>query len=358
MGKYKDVIGRMRYHLNKKDEGYNLPLFPIYNKTVGNIIPGVYTVIARATSSGRTSFVDTNYVMNTLLQWYESEDRAPLKILYFTLIDDGFKKTQKLLCAYMKLVENIRIDVPTLNSQPGRLYDIEERPDVLDALSRAEMFFEELEEEEVLEVIDGRKPPSEIFYKVADYMGEIGDDRDSKPYEPGPDHQDGLVMVVVDSVEGLAPEADGYGKNVRDELSRKMITYAITMAKRYHINVNLVVPTDTGFNKHPSNTIPNSSHLGIFGKNCHRGIIIYDPIGERSLKWAMPGEDKTTYISNGINTLRMWYVVRNTEGADVMFERYFMLPGTGYVVEHPLSNDINKFVEVYDILMETPSPYL
>lgn len=358
MSSYKDVISKMQYHLGKKDQGYNFPLFKAYNKTVGNIIPGVYSVIGGGPGTGRTSFVDSNYVMNVLLQWYIGEERPPLKIFYFTMIDDGFKKMQKLLCTYMMLVEGLRIDVPTLNSQPGRLFNISERDDLLSALDDAQTFFSGIEDEGVLEILEGRRAPSEIYATVLNYMKEIGNDPERKPYELHEDQADGLVMVVVDSVEGLLPEADGYGTTVKDDLSRKIIGHSKKLARRYNVNVNLIVPTEIGFTRFPRETVPASKHLGIFGKNCDRGIIIYNPINERALDIVIPGEDPASYVSAGINTLRLWYVVRNTDGADIMFERFYILPGTGFVIEHLLENDVINFDSVYPILMDTPSPYL
>lgn len=357
MNSYDEVISKMQYHLSKRGEGYSMPLTPIYNKTVGNILSGVYTVIGGAPSSGTSSFVDTNYVMNVLLQWYNSDDRKPLKVFYFTLVDDVFKKMQKFLCSYIKLVDNIRIDVPTLNSQPGKLYDINEREDVLESLNNAKLFFDEIEKEEVFEIVDERRPPSEIFHTVASYLSDIGHDKKGDPYELKDDYANGLVMVVIDSVDALLPEIDGYGRSVRDDLSRRMDAYAYQLADRYKVNVNLIVPTETGYIRQLRDTIPTNNHLGIFGKHCHRGVILYDPVLEGTLKFVMPGDDNEIYVSNGINTLRMWYVVRNTDGADSMTERLLMLPGTSFIIEHSLSKDLVEFSEVYDVLMGTESPY-
>ena len=358
MSVYKDVLSKMKYHLHKRDEGYNFPLFPDYNKVVGNIIPGVYTVIAGAPASGRTSYVDSNYVMNVLLQWYISEERPPLKIFYFSMIDGEFKKIQKLICSYMMLVEGLRIDIPTLNSQAGRRFNINERDDVLSAMDDAGKFFEELEGEGVLEIVDGRRPPSEVYSKVVSYMNDIGYDEPKKPYELKDSYKEGLVMLVVDSIEGLLPEADGYGRNIRDDLSRKIIGHSINLSEKYKVNVNLIVPTDVGFTRFPKETIPLGKHLGIFGKNCHRGVIVYNPILERTFGLVLPGEDPVNYISGSTNTLRMWYSVRNTEGSDISVGRYYMLPGSSYVVEHDLDAIVASFDDVYEVLMDTPSPYL
>jgi hypothetical protein len=74
--------------------------------------------------------------------------------------------------------------------------------------------------------------------------------------------------------------------------------------------------------------MPLAKHLGIFGKTCNRGTVLYNPIAEQTSSIMVPGEPESNYISNGINTLRFWAIVRNTDGADSLKDRYFILPGT------------------------------
>lgn len=355
---YKDVINKMQYNSGKKDQGYNMPLFPSYNSTVGNIIPGKFTVVAGGPSSGRTSFVDSVYVMNVLLQWYNSEERPPLKIFYFSMVDNQMKKIQSLLCSYLMMVESIRMDLPTLNSQPGRLFDLDKKPVILSAIDDSEKFFSELETNEVLEIIDGAQPPSEIYGTIMEYMDSIGDDDPKAPYELHDKYKNGLVMLIVDSVDNMVPEFDGYGRTAKDDLNNKLIKHIAILSKRYDVNSVIITSTDVGFTRTSKETIPTIKHLGVFNKKCDIGIIIYNPILEGTRKFLLPNDENRGYVSNGRNVLRFWFVVRNTNGADSFHQRFLFLPGSGYSVEFPMTGDqVTEFDDIYEVLMETPSPY-
>lgn len=359
MSKYNDVINKMQYHLQHKDEGYNMPLFPNYNKIVGNIVPGIFSVFGGTPSSGRSTFVDVNYVMNPMLQWFNLDEKKPLKIIYFSLTDSEFKKTQHLLCSYMMMVEGVRVDIPTLNSQKGRLYDIGDRPDVLNALTSAKVFFDDIEQEKVLDIVPGRKAPSEIYNYMLEILGEIGTDTQGEPYEYNSNFEGSTVILVIDSADELMPEYDGYGRTSKDDLGKKLTQYAEILSRRYKVNVNIIISTDRGFIRRETDTLPAPKHLGVYGK-AHRGIILYNPIADGTENILIPSEKTTNYISNGINTLRFWYVVKNTDGADSQKDRLLMLPGAGYVLEFPYTgvNIVQAFTDVYNTLMGTTSPYI
>ncbi len=356
---FKDVIDKMQYNMGKKDKGYNMPLFNVYNGFVGNIIPEKFTVIGGGPSSGRTSFIDSVYVMNVLLQWYSSEERPPLKIFYFSMVDTHMRKFQSLLCSYLMMTENIRMDIPTLNGQPGRLFDLDKNPAALMAVEDASSFFEELETNETLEIIDGPKAPSEIFNTIVTYMEEIGHNDPSEPYELNDDNEDSLVMLIIDSTDSLSPEFDGYGRGNKKELDSKLLKYIEILNTRFKTNVIASVSTDVGYVKSVKDTVPNIKHLGIYGKNCHIGTVLYNPILEKTIKFLLPNDEPDAYISNGRNVLRFWFVVRNTTGADAVRQRLLLLPGSAYCVEHPVDETrVTEFDDIYEILMETDSPYL
>lgn len=355
---FKDVLAKIDYGLSKRGQGYTMPLFNMYNGFVGNIMPGKFTVVGGGPSSGRTSFVDSVYIMNVLLQWYSLKDRPPLKIFYFSMNDNPVKKLQSFLCSYLMMTENIRMDIPTLNGQPNRLLNIDEDEISRMAIEDSQVFFDELEEEEILEIIGEPQPPSNIFNLVTEYMKTIGTDEKGKPYELDEEYKNGLVMVIVDSSDNMIPEYDGYGRGNKNDLNNKLIGHIEVLTSRYEVNVTVIAPTDTGFIRMPRDSFPHIKHLGVFGRKCHIGTVLYNPILEKTIKFLLPNDEPMAYISNGKNVLRFWFVVRNTSGADAVRQRYLLLPGSSYCVEHPLDNElVRKFNDVYSVLMETEFPY-
>ena len=339
---FSDIISKMQYHLKHKEEGYAIPMMPKYNNVVGNILPGQYTVVTGMASSGKTSFVDVNYVLSVLLQWHKLEEKPPLKIFYFSLKDSSLKKFQSLLCAYIKLVHNLRVDIPTLNSQPGRLYNLEHEPVLLKAIDDAELFFNEIMSDEVLSVVTNVSKPTAINSMVVDYLAGLPEyEGDGMP----------LTMVVIDSTEHLAPESDGYHTLMGNELDYKFDTYLSSLVKDFGIHAVVVTPAHGANSRFPKENEPNYRQLGVFGKNCDRGIVLYNPIAEGNGNYLRCVTEPDAYVTpTGLNTLRFWHIVKNADGVDSISNRLLFLPGTSYLIEIDMTEHIDSVAQVQGYL--------
>lgn len=344
---FSDIISKMRYHLLHKEEGYKMPLMPKYNNTVGNILPAQYTVITGLQSAGKTTFVDENYVLGVLLQRREMEEKPPLKILYFSLKDTTLKKFQALLCGYMMLVHGHRIDIPTLNSQPGRIYDIEKEPKILEFIDDAEIFFNEVIDEGVLQVISNVAKPSSIQATIMEYLTTI-EDMEEKP----------MVIVVIDSTDHLATESDGYRTLQGAELDYKFNSYMYTLVKEQGIHAVVITPAHGANSRFPKENEPNYRQLGVYG-SCDKGVVLYNPIAENNTNYLRSLTDYECYISpTGANTLRFWHVVKNVDGIESVSDRILFMPGNGYMLEFDKQKQIDNFTQVRDLLYDTTlNPY-
>lgn len=342
---FSDVISKMQYHFNKKDEGYSLPLAPGLNTAIGNILPGQYTVVAGQPSSGRTSFVDTTYVLGVLLQWYVQENRQPLKIVYFSLKDSTIKKLQMLLCTYLKMVFNYRVDIPTLNSQPGRVADIAAEPKLLEAIDTAQEFFDYIIDNGILEIFSDVTRPTEIYNIVTERIKEM--DETESGLDP-------LMLVVIDSTDRLTMETDGFRSISGMDLDEKINSYAIDLSKKLYAHVVLVVPTVQSSSRFPKENEPSFRQLGIFGTSCDRGIIMYNPIGDGNLNYLIARDMNMEYFKfNGLNLLRIAYVARNTDGIEATDYRLLFMPGTGFMIEHKYNNEVTSVNDVKGKIFDT-----
>lgn len=342
---FNDVISKMQYHFTKQDEGYRMPLIPGVNMAIGNILPGQYTVVAGQPSSGKTSFVDCNYVMGTLLQWYVQENRQPLKIVYFSLKDGTIKKLQMLLCTYLKMVYNYRVDIPTLNSQPGRVTNIAEQPVLLEAIDTAQGFFDYIIDNGVLDIISDVTRPTEI-YNIAK----------AKALEMEEAHSglDPLLMIVVDPVDRLTSESDGYRGLSGVELDERLNVYASELSKVHYAHVVLVTPTIQTASRFPKENEPTFRQLGLYGTACDRGIIMYNPIGDGNFNYLMAREMSVdNFKKDGLNLLRIAYIAKNTDGIEAADYRLLFMPGTGFMIEHKYNNEVSKVEECVDKIFGT-----
>jgi len=353
MGKlsFNDLKNVIEYNITANNKGYGFPLMPKLNSAIGNIQSAQVHTISGMASSGVTSFIDQNYVMSVLLQWYNTkpEDRNPLKIFYYSMKDTELKKLQLLLCNYLKLVEGLRTDVPTLNSQVGRLYDIETDKALNPAIDSAGVFFDEVIDDEILVIKDGQYKPTEIYNDVMDFIKTTGEVSSDKAFEFDEEFKNQLILVIVDPVDYLADDVNGFGTVTGADLDEKFQYYIRDLKVNYGVSFVLSVPSNIGYIRSPKDTEPKFRHLGSYGGITDRGICIYNSISEGNVKFYDGDADIYTSPKGNI-LMRTWHVVRNTDGIDSRLGKLLFLPGTSYMVEKSKDDKIEDLDDVLDIL--------
>ena len=350
---YTDIKNVIDYNNNSSsNKGFKFPLMPKLNNIIGNIQQGQVHIVSGLPSSGTTSFIDQNYVMGVLLQWYNTEPdkRQKLKIFYYSMKDDTLKKLQLLLCNYIKLVNNLKTDIPTLNNQAGKLYDLSTDAALKNAIEDATDFFNEILDNEVLVIKDGQYKPTDIYNDLIDYVSTIGGQSSRDVFEYDSKHEDQITLVVVDSVDYFLPDNEGFGLITGNSLDDKFQRHIRVLKKIYRISFVLTVPSIPGYIRSPKDTEPHFRHLGSYGSIADKGICLYNPINEKNTRFY--GGDEEIYTSpRGSVLMRTWHVVRNTEGIESVSDRMLFLPGTSYMIEHSYKEKINDLDDILDILM-------
>jgi len=347
---FDDIKSIIEYKNDTDPTGYGFPLMERYNKVVGNIEDGQISVISGLPSAGTTSFIDQNYVMSVLLQWYDMDphDRPGLKIIYYSMKDSEAKKIQGLLCNYLKLVHNIRTDIPTLNNQAGKLYNLKDDKVLQQAIEDSTPFFDEVLDDEVLVIKAGQQKPSTIYNDMVDFMETIGSENSKKEYVRDDEHENTLVLLVIDSSDYLLTDTDGFGTVSGQALHDKMQHFLRILKLKYGISTAITVPSVIPIIRTPKDTEPHFRHLGTYGRIADKGVCIYNPVAERNNKF-YPDEDlyKT---SKGNILLRTWHVVKNVDGIESVWDRMFFIPGTSYLIEHSQIKPGNDIIDLQDVL--------
>ena len=356
---YTDIKNVIDYNSTSNNKGYKFPLAPKLNSIIGNIEPGQIHVISGLPSAGTTSFIDQNYIMSILLQWYNTDpqERKPLKILYYSMKDTELKKIQLLLCNYLKLVNNLKTDIPTLNSQAGALYSLSDDSALQEAIEEASNFFNEIIDNEILVIKDGQYKPTDIFNDVVDYISTVGTKTNDEKFEYDDDHEDLLTLVVVDSVDYLLPDNEGFGVITGNNLDEKFQRSIKSLKSLYGISFVVVVPSVLGYVRSPKDTEPHYRHLGTYGVFADKGICIYNSINEKNIRF-YDGDDEIYTSPKGSVLMRTWHVVRNSDGIESVFNRMLFLPGTSYMIEHEYKNKIGDLEDVLDVLVKKTHFYI
>jgi hypothetical protein len=348
---YKDVKNVIEYNNSiTSNRGYGFPLLPKLNDVIGNIRQGQVHIITGLPSSGVTSFLDQNYVMSVLLQWYdtEPEKRQKIKILYYSMKDSQLKKLQLLLCNYLKLVNNLKTDILTLNNQVGKQMDLNTDTVLKKAIEDASGFFNEILDNEILIIKDGQYKPTDIYNDVVKYMGTIGK-KNKENFEYETKYEDQITLVVVDSTDYFIPDNDGFGILTGNALDDKFQKTVRTLKKIYNVSFAIVTPTIQGFIRTPKDTEPHFRNLGSYGSLADKAICIYNPINEKNIKFYNGEED--IYISpRGSILMRTWHVVRNIDGVE-NYDRMLFLPGTSYMMEYTYKNKLDDIDDILDALL-------
>lgn len=338
---------------NSSNKGYKFPLLPKLNDTIGNIQQGQVHVVSGLPSSGVTSFIDQNYVMSVLLQWYNTkpEERQNLKIFYYSMKDDELKRLQLLLCNYLKLVDNLKTDIATLNNQAGQLYSLKDDKHLPKAIKNSSSFFNEILDNEILVIKDGEYKPTDIYNDMIDYVGTIGKKSIDGDFVYNEDHEDQITLVIVDSVDHFLPDNEGFGVIKGNDLDEKFQRHVRSLKKIYKLSFVLAVPSIPGYIRSPKDTEPHYRQLGNYGSLADKGVCIYNPVNEKNMR--LYNGDETLYISpKGSVLMRTWHVVRNTEGIESVYDRMLFLPGTSYMIEHPYREKVEDLDDILDVLLK------
>jgi hypothetical protein len=354
---FKDVRDVIDYNKAKAHKGFFFPLTPKLNGVIGNLQQSQITIVSGMPSSGLSSFVDQNYVISILLQWYNTPEdkRPPLKIFYFSMKTPAIKRIQLLLCNYLKLVYGIHVDLPTLNSQAGKLYNIDDDQVLQDSIDEAELFFDEVFDEEVLTVIGGQKTPTDIYNEVVRYAHLKGDKTSEKAFEYKEEYHNLTTIVVVDATDYLLEDREGHGSVSGADLDDKFQRYLRELKSTYLISPVIIVPSSLGYVRSVKDTEPHFKHLGSYGKIADKGICIYNSVAEKNVKFY--DADETLYVTARGNTLmRTWHVVKNEDGIESVYNRLLFLPGTGYMVEHDLSKKVSSIDDVIEVI-DSKTPF-
>lgn len=334
--------------LSKPNAGIPIPM-PKLTKYINYIERGKINVVGGKSTSGKTSLMDYLYFIN-LFKWWQEQDaeaRPPLKMFYFSMRNSARIKMQKWLCLYMKLEFDTVIDIPTLTSGIGKLYDLDD--DIKHEITAAMDFFDELEEHMTL--ITGPQTPSSIYNRVKHYMDDIGD-RDEDSYRLDDEHVGQYTMVYIDNTDKLGSESDGFQNMTADGLKKKLGEYLVEFKDVYNITSCLVVPSKVNNSRMVRDSEPSYKEIGYFAKIADIGLVTYNPFNENNNKYL--GYPVEEMIINAKNRFRTITVVRNSTGLENITVGGIFLGECGYFRESPHPNNEEEFDNFREILNELP----
>jgi hypothetical protein len=337
--------------LEHGDDGISTPL-ELLNKFTNNINKGQFIAIGGKANSGKTSYMDFVYMM-TVYKWWKDipeDQRPPLKFIYFNMKHSWKNKFQKWVCLYLKIEYNRIIDINTLNSGVGRLYDLDE--DVTNEIMTAESFFDEMESEGVLEIINGQQTPTSVYNRVRHTMAMCGNfDNKSNKYSLNSENIKQFTMVFIDNADYLLTESEGFGMLTSDQLKKKLIDYIFEFKSIYNITTCVVVPSKY-IGKSVKENEPNYKEMGLFGVKPDLALVLYNPFNEGNNNYL--SYSVKDFVLRGKNRLRTATIVRNSTGIENITKGLFFVGECGYFAEAPRPEQENEIFETLDVFSRLP----
>ena len=245
-----DKIGKVRRRVEgikktkeSKDNGqiFCIP-FKNYPKLTGSIpgaVPGMIQMVTAASGVGKTQFAKALYVREPLE--YAKKHNIKLKILYFALEESEKEFIDTMICNYLSVKCNTKIDILTL--QGYREESLSE-----ESVKLIEHHMDEIEDLlSNVEIIDSVYNPTGIYKYCRDYADKNGthhfEDRtfykkksDGEEYTEQvkvyshytPNDSNAVTIVVLDHMSLLAPEKGGTLHGAMAEWSTRYCLKQIT----------------------------------------------------------------------------------------------------------------------------------
>jgi hypothetical protein len=341
----------VRNGLSRTNNGIPIPLGKL-SKYTNYIERGTNIVIGGRPTTGKTSFMDYLYFISVFKWWREldmpAEDRPPLKFYYFNLKERKTIKVQKWFCLYMKLYRDKVIDIPTLNSDIGKLYDLSDSDK--EAIQEADEFFDELEDHIVF--VNNPQTPSDIYNRVKRDMEECGGYDEEGNFRYSEENLGMITFVLTNNTERLVPETDGFQMMNTDALKRKFSTYMDDLKNIFNTVNVWIEPSKVSNSRMVRDSEPTYKELGHASKIADIGIVLYNPFNENNNNYQNYPVEKM--IIRGKNRLRTATIVRNSRGLENITVGLIFLGECGYFRESPHPNDEDDWDTIDELLRELP----
>lgn len=337
MSLFHEVLNRVLTTRTTGNYGIPFQFDDRLNKYLTGIKQAKYYAVSGRSSTGKRSFVDLHFVMNTFIWWANIPEgqRPKVKILYFNMDKTQDIKIQKWLTTFMYIYYEKIIDIPTLMNWPGKLYDL--NAETLQQIQQAQGFFDLMFETGFVTMYNGRTNPIGIKANIATYFSGIGGlyhENHETRFEYEETYEKQITLIIIDNVKKLKTESkQGQYYNER-ELNQKLSGYLSDVKEIYQATPIVIVPAED-IGGHDSRA-PSIKEFGNYYNDVDVALHLNNP----SRYHNQSGYYGNYVISDfrdttGIHRLRICSILKNAEGRDSTWIPLSFFPENGYIYATP-----------------------
>ncbi len=352
MGQFRDSVLEPMLSGIRSDVFPGVPSpFVDLTRYTGYTQQGMYEVIAGRPTTGKKSFVQ--YKILNICKWalsFEASDRPPVKIMYFNIGGSTDLLLQKWTCGYLKIFFNIVLDIATLKGDVGQKFSLAD-PDneyIVEAIREAEIFFDELLDTGMLEIISTKQNPSNIHDHVEKFMLDEAGDMEHNVFQPNQEWLGHFTFYVIDDVQNLSTESYGNMNLDRQGIYAKMHKFNIELKQKYSVNPIVILPVPFSSSRRVLDTLPSYKDLGVFYNNSDLGYVLYNPFNENNKNYL--GFDINDWNIGGKVRFRSVTLARNSHGLQNITKGMIFLEECGYFRELPVPGGETNDLQIEEFL--------
>jgi len=348
---YKDTI--LDEMENKVGSKLRFPL-QATRGVINSYIRGDFILVGGRKTSGKSSFMLSNYVTAPLRQKLKSiKDGTDLKIrvIYINSRKNNKATIERMVVNYISSNnKGNKVGVPSLYRYSGthKKYSAALAKKMLTGTMST---FDRLIRGQVLNVISSRKTVMEIDSIVQGIMEEYGvfHNFDEFDFEYDEEYKNVTPILVIDDITSLIGESGG--PVLKHDNAHKFAIKLKLMAKALNMVVVLGVPSAPRYSKgafHKSSL----EEVEPYHLYADRVLIMHNPMETDDKKVLGYETNKFIGRSTGICYLRMLFVASNYMGPSGVYIPYFLYPENGFIIELPKYDDEESLDVFYDLVAE------
>ncbi|MCK5788683.1 MAG: hypothetical protein KAH32_06780 [Chlamydiia bacterium] len=321
--------------------------FPLVK--IGNILNGYqmgeFIVIGGRKTSGKTSFLFHNYVVNPLIAKLAAAkvgDKLDIKVVLIDTKHSRKHVTEKLAVNYLSnSLGGNKISIPSLYGYKGTHSDV--TPDeASNAVNVAFNSFNALISKGIFSVFTGNRSISSLEETIINVMADLGTLNEDGEFIVNSKYVNLKTIIAINDSSGIYHSGTSTSRTLLSDLGKLLRT----LSKQYGVLIVLVTPstTFTSGQTHRSSL----DEILPMGSYADRAIIMHNPSETYDYKF-LKFDIEDFIATSGVCYFRSAYIAANVMGVSNVYVPLLMMPENGFMEELPSQEQV---MEIADILEE------
>lgn len=354
-----DIINRIKDKILDKIENVeNLDIqmeLPKTNKILNGYIRGEFIVVSGRKTSGKSSFILKNYVMDLMQQKQIYKTDLGMKIMYFNTKKTYMSTIERMAAYYIASKStsdlNKKISIASFYKYLGQSRNFPKsfiKTKMLNFIKYLSVYVEK----DYIDVITGSYSIDEIVTIIKDSFSNYGlfNETDTK-FEYKDDDSSFIPVIVIDDATMITGEN---GANcIRNENASRLAMELKKLARALKAIVVLNVPSTSmykSFGKKDKMYINSVDEVNPYTSYADKIIFMHNPAETEDFHPIGYSLENFVNTTEGICYFRYLNVAANSLGASGVIIPYFFYPQSGFIEELPEAIDESKLQKYYNTI--------